>query len=84
MSKDLQDREKEREKEKEDLTSKLWTLHFDGARRKIGSREEICLTFTSGENTLRSFHLQFAYSNNKAEYEGFVHGLSLAEHLGVN
>lgn len=39
---------------KEELSSALWTLHFDGARCKVGSSAGICLTSPSGEQVLRS------------------------------
>lgn len=38
-----------REKEKKDLTSKHWTIHFDGVRCRTGSGEGICLTSPFGE-----------------------------------
>lgn len=56
----------------EDLSSLLRTLHFNGARCKVGSGAGICFTSPSGEQILKSFRLQFACSNNEAEYEGLI------------
>lgn len=58
-----------------DFSFVLWTLHFDGVGCKVGSGTKICL--------LKSFCLQFSCSNNEAEYEGLIQGLSLVERLGI-
>lgn len=39
----------------EQLASTLWTLHFDGAKCKMGSAVRIFLTPPSGEQILRPF-----------------------------
>lgn len=66
-----------------DLSSLLWTLHFDGARCKVGSRARICFTSPSGEQILKSFRLRLACSNNEVEYEGLIQGLMLVEKMRI-
>ncbi|XP_059070727.1 uncharacterized protein LOC131860348 [Cryptomeria japonica] len=65
------------------LSSTLWTLHFDGAKCKMGSKAGVCLTAPTGEQIRKSFRLQFACSNNEAEYEGLIQGLNMAEKMGI-
>ncbi|KAK9911758.1 hypothetical protein M0R45_035649 [Rubus argutus] len=61
----------------------LWTLHFDGSSTTTGGGAGIVLTSPTGESTALSFKLNFPCTNNMAEYEGLIIGLSTAQEMGV-
>ena len=60
-----------------------WTLHVDGSSNPRGAGTGIVL---EGPNDIlidKSLHFAFKTSNNQAEYEAIIAGLSLAREVGV-
>jgi ribonuclease HI len=65
------------------FTGPHWTLSFDGSSRKQGSGEGVLLLTLTGEQFKYMVHLKFKATNNMAEYEALIFGLSTAMSLGV-
>ena len=64
-------------------TEDQWTLHVDGSSNPKGVGADIVL---EGPNKIlieKSLHFAFKTSNNQAEYEAILVGLSLAREVGV-
>ena len=55
-----------------------WNLHVDGAVNSDGARVGIVLVSPRGCRLLNAIHLGFPATNNDAEYEDLINGLSLA------
>jgi hypothetical protein len=60
-----------------------WTLFFDGSSRKSGAGAGIVLLIPDGEQFKYMVHLNFKATNNMAEYDALIFGLSTALSLGV-
>jgi hypothetical protein len=65
------------------FTGPHWTLSFDGSSRKQGFAEGVLLLTLTGEQFKYMVHLKFKATNNMAEYEALIFGLSTAMSLGV-
>ncbi|XP_077237287.1 uncharacterized protein LOC143878960 [Tasmannia lanceolata] len=60
-----------------------WTLHVDGSAGKTGRRAGAVLHGPEGFTLEYTLRLDFKASNNEAEYEALLAGLSLATELGA-
>ena len=61
--------------------SYLWTMHFDGSKRK--DRAGVILTSPQGDKLKYILQMQFTTSNNEAEYEALLHGMRMAKACGA-
>ncbi|KAK9943690.1 hypothetical protein M0R45_009291 [Rubus argutus] len=61
----------------------LWTLHFDGSSTTTGGGAGVVLTSPDVESMALSFKLNFPCTNNVAEYEALIMGLSTAQEMGI-
>jgi ribonuclease HI len=59
------------------------TLFFDGSSRKKGAEVGVLLLTSDGEQFKYMVHLDFKTTNNMAEYEAPIFGLSTTLSLGV-
>jgi ribonuclease HI len=65
------------------FTEPHWTLYFDrSARQQVGGAEVILID-PSGYQVKYMVHLEFKATNNMAEYEALIFGLSAALSLGI-
>ncbi|XP_077219710.1 uncharacterized protein LOC143853897 [Tasmannia lanceolata] len=60
-----------------------WTLHVDGSAGKTGRGAGVVLHGPEGFTLEYALRLDFKASNNEAEYEALLAGLSLATELGA-
>ncbi|CAL8992530.1 unnamed protein product [Prunus brigantina] len=60
-----------------------WTLYFDGSSTSKGGGAGVVLINPNGQATALSFKLDFPCTNNVAEYEAFIMGLSTAREMGA-
>ncbi|VVA32622.1 PREDICTED: Retrovirus-related Pol poly from transposon, partial [Prunus dulcis] len=60
-----------------------WTLYFDGSSTMKGGGAGVVLINPEGQATALSFKLNFPCTNNTAEYEAFIMGMSTAREMGV-
>ncbi|XP_077228511.1 uncharacterized protein LOC143861468 [Tasmannia lanceolata] len=60
-----------------------WTLHVDGSVGKTGHGAGVVLHGPEGFTLEYALRLYFKASNNEAEYEALLAGLSLATELGA-
>jgi ribonuclease HI len=65
------------------FTEPHWMLFFNGSSCKQGVRVGVLLLIPEGEQFKYMMHLDFKATNNMAEYEALVFGLSTALSLGV-
>jgi ribonuclease HI len=65
------------------FTEPHWTLFSDGSSHKQGVRVGVLLLTLDGEQFKYMVHLNFKATNNKAEYEALIFGLSTMLSLGV-
>ncbi|CAL2265375.1 unnamed protein product [Prunus armeniaca] len=60
-----------------------WTLYFDESSTSKGAGAGVVLINPEGQATTLSFKLNFSCTNNTAEYEAFIMGMSTARERGV-
>jgi ribonuclease HI len=65
------------------FTEPHWTLIFDGSVRKKRARASVVLTDPNRDQVKYIVHLEFEATNNMAEYEVLIFGLTAALSLGV-
>jgi ribonuclease HI len=65
------------------FTGLHWTLFFNGSSRKQGAGVGVVLLAPHGDQIKYMVHLDFKATNNMAEYEALLFGLSTALSLGV-
>jgi ribonuclease HI len=65
-----------------DSDDELWRMHFDGSHSNEGNRAGIILVSPAGKNHNLSYRLEFACSNNVAEFEDLLLGIENALNLG--
>jgi ribonuclease HI len=65
------------------FTGPHWTLFFDGSSCKEGTDAGVLLLTPDGEQFKYVVHLDFKATNNMAEYEALIVGLSTVLSLGV-
>jgi ribonuclease HI len=63
--------------------TEIWRMYFDGSLRLQGVGTQILFIAPGGEQLKYALQLLFPASNNAAEYEALVHGLSIAVSLGI-
>jgi ribonuclease HI len=61
-----------------------WTINFNSSLQLQGAGAGILLTSPKGESFNYVFEMNFAASNNAAEYEALLHGLRIAMALGIH
>ena len=60
-----------------------WTLYVDGASNANGSGAEIIFVNPKGWDVQYALWFKFFSTNNEAEYEALLTGLSIARELGA-
>jgi ribonuclease HI len=65
------------------FTEPHWTLFFDGSARQQGGGVGVVLINPRGDQVKYMVHLEFKATNNMAEYEVLIFGLSAALSLGI-
>jgi ribonuclease HI len=65
------------------FTGPHWTLFFDGSARSKKAGAGVVLIDPHGEQLEYMVHLDFGATNNMAEYEALIFGLTVALSLGV-
>jgi hypothetical protein len=65
------------------FTEPHWTLFFDGSTRQQVGGAGVVLIDPSGDQVKYMVHLEFKVTNNMAEYEALIFGLSVALSLGI-
>jgi ribonuclease HI len=65
------------------FTEPHWTLFFDGSARQQGGGAGVVLIDPSGDQVKYMVHLEFKATNNMAEYEALIFGLSATLSLGI-
>jgi ribonuclease HI len=65
------------------FTETHWTLYFDRSTRQQVGGAGVILTDPSGDQVKYMVHLEFKATNNMAEYEALIFGLSAALSLGI-
>ncbi|KAI5337975.1 hypothetical protein L3X38_017246 [Prunus dulcis] len=60
-----------------------WTLYFDGSSTTNGGGAGVVIINPEGKTSALSFKLDFPCTNNVAEYEAFIMGLSTAREMGA-
>jgi ribonuclease HI len=63
--------------------TEVWQMYFDGSLKLQGAGVGILFIAPRGEQLKYAFQLLFPASNNAAEYEALIHGLSIAISLGI-
>ena len=64
--------------------SNYWRMHFDGSKTKIGLGAGVVLTSPKRDQLRYVLQIHFAASNNVAEYEALVHGINVANAIGIH
>jgi hypothetical protein len=65
------------------FTEPHWMLFFDGSARQQGGGAGVVLIHPSGDQVKYMVHLEFTATNNMAEYEALIFGLTVALSLGI-
>jgi ribonuclease HI len=68
--------------ERIDLDDDLWHMHFDGSHSNKGNRAGIILVSPAGEIHNLSYRLEFACTNNVAEFKALLLGIENTLNLG--
>jgi ribonuclease HI len=63
--------------------AEVWRMYFYGSLKLQGAGAGILFIAPRGEQLKYALQLLFPASNNAAEYEALVHGLSIAVSLGI-
>ena len=63
--------------------AEVWRMYYDGSLKLQGAGAGILFIAPGGEQLKYALQLLFPASNNAAEYEALVHGLSIAVSLGI-
>ena len=66
-----------------EILGKKWTMRFDGSATTTSNGLEVVLNCEDGDTIPLSFKLGFSYSNNTAEYEAYLTGLTIALSIEV-
>ena len=67
----------------EESPTEIWTVQINGSATKKVGRVGVVLIPPEGETLKYAVRLQFSTTNNKANYEALLTGLSLAKALGA-
>ena len=60
-----------------------WVMHFDGSKQHKGSGAGVTLKSPTGEELQYVLQIHFEATNNMAEYEALLHGLRIAQEIGI-
>ena len=60
-----------------------WILHVDGSSNRKGSGLGLVLTSPNGDKIEQSIRFGFRATNNEAEYEALITGLSLTREMRI-
>jgi ribonuclease HI len=63
--------------------AEVWRMYFDGSLKLQGAGAGILFIAPRGEQLKYALQLLFPVSNNAAEYEALIHGLSIAVSLDI-
>ncbi|XP_075670033.1 uncharacterized protein LOC142639781 [Castanea sativa] len=66
-----------------ELPGKKWKMRFDGSATATSNRLGIVLSYEDRDTLPLSFKLDLSCSNNTAEYEAYLTGLTIALSIGV-
>ena len=66
-----------------EIPRKKWTMKFDESTTTTSNGVGIILSCENGDTIPLSFKLGFSYSNNAAENEAYLTGLTIALNIGV-
>ena len=66
-----------------EVQGKKWTIRFDGSATMTSNGVGAVLSCEDGNTISLSFKLGFSCSNNAAEYEAYLIGLTIALSIGV-
>ena len=66
-----------------EVQGKKWTMRFDESATTTSNGVGIVLSCEDRDTIPLSFKLGFSYSNNAAEYEAYLTGLTMALSIGV-
>nr|XP_023919258.1 uncharacterized protein LOC112030827 [Quercus suber] len=66
-----------------EIPGKKWTMRFDGLATATSNGVGVVLSCENGDTIPLSFKLDFSCSNNAAEYEAYLTGLTIALSIGV-
>ena len=66
-----------------EILGKKWTMRFDGLATTTSNGVGVVLSCENGDTIPLSFKLGFSCSNNTAEYEAYLTGLTIALNIGV-
>jgi ribonuclease HI len=72
---ELKDTQENKEIKKETHEDSVWTMKFDGAYSKEGSRPRVIFTSPRGKPYKYSFSIKFECTKNVAKYEALLLGL---------
>ncbi|XP_062080085.1 uncharacterized protein LOC133784830 [Humulus lupulus] len=67
----------------DDEIQKKWIITFDGSSTSNGGGEGIVLTNPEGKNHTQAYKLSFDCTNNEAEYEALILGMTAALNMEV-
>ena len=66
-----------------EIPGKKWIMRFDGSATTTLNGVGVLLSYENGDTIPLSFKLGFSCSNNAAEYEAYLTGLTIALSIGV-
>ncbi|XP_023919394.1 uncharacterized protein LOC112030924 [Quercus suber] len=66
-----------------EIPGKKWTMRFNGSATASLNGVGVVLSCENGDTMPLSFKLGFSYSNNAAEYEAYLTGLTITLNIGV-
>jgi len=66
-----------------EIPGKKWTMRFDGLPITTSNGVGVILSYENGDTIPLSFKLGFSCSNNAAEYEAYLTGLTIALNIGA-
>ena len=66
-----------------EILGKKWTMRFDESATTTSNGVGIVLSCENGDTIPLSFKLGFSCSNNAAEYEAYLTGLTIVLSIGV-
>ena len=65
------------------IPGKKWTMRFDGSATTTSNGVGIVLSYENGDIIPLSFKLGLSCSNNAAEYEAYLTGLTITLNIGI-
>jgi hypothetical protein len=65
------------------LKDETWVIYVDGSSTKKNGEARVVLVTLEGEELCSSLRLAFKTTNNEAEYEAVLVGVSMAQQMGA-